>query len=116
MDFYGWFNDKLYVIDWKSSKPRNKKTGKGIYPESRYQVAAYRSVTALTEDTKISNVQGCGVLRLDKVTGMPDWNDTSNTYIGDLEVYDTMVDLYFLRHPLIRSAFNKHIKEVGACT
>jgi len=29
LDFYGYFDGKLYVIDWKSSKARNKKTGKG---------------------------------------------------------------------------------------
>ncbi len=105
MDFYGYFNDKLYVIDWKSSKPRNKKTGKGIYPESRYQVAAYRSTQ--------EDVSGCGVLRLDKETGMPDWNDTSKSYEEDLAVFQAMVDLYFIKHPRVRKAFNKHMEEVG---
>lgn len=98
LDFYGYFDDKLYVIDWKTSKAKNKKTGKGIYPEMRYQVAAYRNAIRYT-------VEGCGVLRLDKTTGMPDWNDTSNTFDSDLRVFNRMVDLYFERHPIVAKRF-----------
>ena len=127
MDFYGLFNGKLYVIDWKSSKPRNKQTGKGIYPESRYQVAAYRSTVVDYEQDRYTDgsyarslseirPEGCGVLRLDKETGMPDWNDTSKSYEQDLEVFNNMVTLYFSAHNNIRKKFNKHIKEVGKCT
>ena len=121
LDFYGYFDDKLYVIDWKTSKPKNKKTGKGIYPEMRYQVAAYRSEkNKEIADEILSNrkyegdrsgemfrkmVVGCGVLRLDKETGMPDWNDTSKTYEQDLRVFNRMVDLYFERHPIVAKRF-----------
>jgi len=109
LDFYGYFNDKLYVIDWKSSKAH--------YPSMRYQVAAYRDAKQI-EDLEKNGVtfpdfkskflpieqciQGCGVLRLDKETGLPDWKDTSKTYKSDLAVFHAMVDLYFLRHPKIR--------------
>ena len=118
LDFYGYFDDRLYVIDWKTSKPKNKKTGKGIYPEMRYQVAAYReaihkeifwkkaielpNMTILPDEFCPT---GCGVLRLDKETGMPDWNDTSATYEQDLRVFNRMVDLYFERHPIIKKRF-----------
>ena len=136
LDFYGYFDDKLYVIDWKTSKPRNKKTGKGIYPENRYQVAAYRyaiqngvyeEATIYANDISYqamhdggrhepllphyydyiakNGVQGCGVLRLDKETGMPDWCDTSKTYKQDLRVFNRMVDLYFERHPIVAKRF-----------
>jgi len=120
LDFYGYFDDKLYVIDWKTSKPKNKKTGKGIYPEMRYQVAAYRSARtylptekpkdfdehAAKEAKRLSNpIEGCGVLRLDKETGMPDWNDTSKSYERDLRVFNRMVDLYFERHPRVAKRF-----------
>ena len=108
LDFYGYFDDKLYVIDWKTSKPKNKKTGKGIYPEMRYQVAAYRSVMRHeAHETFFKPIEGCGVLRLDKETGMPDWNDTSKTYDSDLRVFNRMVDLYFERHARIAKRF-KH--------
>lgn len=102
LDFYGYFNDKLYVIDWKSSKAH--------YPEMRYQVAAYRGAMqdkndedflSIVHDYKGHIIQGCGVLRLDKETGMPDWKDTSKTYESDLKVFNAMVDLYLLRHPRI---------------
>ena len=112
LDFYGYFDDKLYVIDWKTSKAKNKKTGKGIYPEMRYQVAAYRNATenqikkwVCNDGTARSIPRGCGVLRLDKETGMPDWNDTSKTYEQDLKVFNRMVDLYFERHPIVAKRF-----------
>jgi len=93
LDFYGYFNDKLYVIDWKSSKAH--------YPEMKYQVAAYR--WAKTEGSNIipEAIQGCGILRLDKETGLPDWKDTSKTYEQDLSIFNAMADLYFKRHPRI---------------
>jgi len=108
LDFYGYFDDKLFVIDWKTSKPRNKKTGKGIYPEMRYQVAAYRDAMeqpSAIEPFETIPCEGCGVLRLDKETGMPDWNDTSKTFERDYQVFKRMVDLYFERHPRIAKRF-----------
>ena len=107
LDFYGYFDDKLYVIDWKTSKAKNKKTGKGIYPEMRYQVAAYRWAMDEIEIPKPgpNASQGCGVLRLDKETGMPDWKDTSKTYKQDLKVFNSMVQLYFDRHETIAKRF-----------
>jgi len=101
-DFLGYFDNRLYIIDWKSSKPP-------IRPEMRYQVAAYRWAEAQKIYSTISpeteffwNVPvGCGVLRLDKETGLPEWKDTSKTYEKDLKVFHRMVDLYFERHPKI---------------
>jgi ATP-dependent exoDNAse (exonuclease V) beta subunit len=103
LDFYGHFDDKLYVIDWKSSKAH--------YPEMRYQVAAYRH--AIWDETYFYNLglnieakkeypEGSGILRLDKETGLPDWKDHSKTYKQDLNIFNRMVDLYFERHPIIR--------------
>ena len=96
LDFYGYYKDKLFVIDWKTSK--------AFYPEMRYQVAAYRN--AITYQKPMRDipklVQGCGILRLDKETGMPHFKDTSKTYKQDLKVFNCMVNLYFERHPLIR--------------
>jgi len=88
-DFLGYFDGKLYVIDWKSSK--------AFYPEMRYQVAAYRSAVG---DTQL-DIVGCGVLRLDKTDGTPEWKDTSKSYEKDLRIFNRMVDLYFERHPQI---------------
>ena len=99
-DFIGLFDDKLFVIDWKSSK--------AFYPEMRYQVAAYRSEVWVTGKecgrgfNHRADVQGCGILRLDKTTGEPSWHDTSKSYKQDLRIFNRMVDLYFERHPIIR--------------
>ena len=108
MDFLGYMDDKLYVIDYKTSK--------AFYPEMRYQVAAYLSAVRdeimdkfdpNLEDWCDSIDMGrmpinCGVLRLDKTTGIPEFKDTSKSYEQDLKVFNCMVDLYFARHPIIR--------------
>ena len=83
LDYRGLFDKKEYVIDWKSSKRH--------YPEMRYQIAAYRSCKPSAE--------GSGILRLDKVTGLPDWKDHSATYEQDLKVFRIMVELFYETHP-----------------
>ena len=89
LDFYGWFDGRRYVIDWKSSK--------GIYDEMRYQVAAYRSA--------VGDCEGCGILRLDKETGLPEWVDTSKTYEEDLSVFNILTDLWWARNKSKREQF-----------
>jgi hypothetical protein len=87
MDWLGMLNGKLTVIDFKTSK--------AIYPEYRYQIAAYRSVVG---------AEASGILRLDKETGLPEYKDFSKTYEADLAVFNAMVNLYFLRHPRVAKA------------
>ena len=98
-DFIGLYDDKLFVIDWKSSK--------ALYPEMRYQVAAYRDAiqTELSRESTLTFIDGCGILRLDKETGIPHFKDTSKTFESDLRVFYAMVELYFLRHPRIAKRF-----------
>lgn len=125
LDMVCELNGKIYVVDFKTSKPRNKETGKGIYPEMKYQVAAYRwamdrkiyndceieakktpiPTKHMDKLYKANEIKGCGILRLDKETGIPDWNDTSKTYEQDLRIFNAMVNLYFERHPIIRKRF-----------
>jgi hypothetical protein len=93
-DFYGWFDGKKYVIDWKSSK--------AIYDEMRWQVAGYRSANI--------DCEGCGVLRLDKETGFPEWVDTSETYEEDLSVFNALTSLWWLRH---KAKHEQFLKAVG---
>ena len=90
LDFYGLFDGKKYVIDWKSSK--------AIYDEMRYQVAGYRSASG--------DCEGCGILRLDKESGLPEWVDTSSTYQEDLSVFNLLVNLYWARNPKKLKQFN----------
>ena len=79
-------NGVPYVIDFKTSK--------AIYANDYGpQIAAYRST--------FNDVQGCGILRLDKETGLPEWKDFSDRYEKDLKVFNKMVELYMLRHKII---------------
>lgn len=84
LDFEGTIDEKHYIVDWKTSK--------AFYPEMRYQVAAYRSLTEATH---------CGVLMLDKKTGEYKFHDTTKTYEKDLYIWEYMLTLYMLRHPRI---------------
>ena len=85
-------NGKKYVIDWKTSK--------AFYmTEMGAQIAAYRSC--------LPDVEGSGILRLDKETGMPHWKDFSKRYERDLAVFNAMVSLYYLKHKLIAKRFEK---------
>lgn len=96
LDFLGYMNGKLYVIDFKTNK--NK-----VYKEAHYQVAAYRIAIEDETDDEDDYPVGCGILRLDKETGMPEWKDTSKTFQDDYQVFKHMVELYFARHPRIRA-------------
>ena len=87
LDYYGWFNGKLYVIDFKTSKQHDKNT-------HGPQIAAYRSRVN-------AKVDGCGILRLDKETGLPDWKDYSALYRKHLAEFNWMLELYMSRHPRI---------------
>lgn len=72
-----------YIVDFKAAK--------GIYPEYAYQIAAYRACDPTLE--------GCGILRLDKETGLPEWKDTSDTYPQDMIVFNCLVDLWYAKRP-----------------
>jgi len=90
LDYYGMFDGKLYVIDFKTSKYH-------YLNEHGPQIAAYRSALKTPCD-------GCGVLRLDKTTGYPDFKDYSKRYEKDLKHFNLMVPLYMHRHPRIAKA------------
>lgn len=93
LDFYGLLDGKKYVVDWKSSK--------GVYDEMRYQVAGYRSA--------VGDCEGCGILRLDKETGSPEWVDTSDTYQEDLSVFNILTNLWWARNKKKRDEFLKAV-------
>ena len=64
LDVVGYLNGKLFVIDFKTSK--------GFYDEYLLQIAAYKE--AYQEMTG-EKVEGVGILRLDKFTGVPEWKE-----------------------------------------
>jgi len=81
-DWIVTLDGKKFVIDFK--------TAKGVYPEYAWQIAGYRACD--------STIEGCGILRLDKETGMPEWEDTSDTYEQDLKVFNCLTDLWYAIH------------------
>jgi hypothetical protein len=86
LDYFGLFDGKKYVIDFKTSK--------GFYMDSMGpQIAAYASLKPEAE--------GSGILRLDKATGFPFFKDTTKNQGKYLNIFNKMVDLYFTRHPRI---------------
>lgn len=97
-DMICMLNGKKYLIDLKTSS--------GIYPEMRYQVAAYRQ----TDPT----IEGCGILRLDKKEGFPEWKDTSATYDEDRAVFNILADLWWASHPLKRRQYQANHKKEAA--
>jgi len=91
MDIECYLNDKRTVIDFKTSKD--------FYWDSMGpQIAAYKSLTDATH---------CGILRLDKESGMPFYRDRTKYYERDLKIFKHMVGIYMLRHPKIaKGCFN----------
>jgi len=90
LDIVCEYDNKIFVIDWKTSK-------RFYMSEMGAQIAAYRSC--------VPEAEGCGILRLDKTTGQPEFKDFSKRYESDLRVFNAMVELYYLRHPRIRKRF-----------
>jgi hypothetical protein len=64
LDFIGTINGKKYLVDFKSSK--------SFWPEMPMQLAAY---SYAHEEMTGEKMEGVGILRLDKETGMPEWKE-----------------------------------------
>ena len=93
-DFMGWIEDRLWVLDWKTSKSH--------YPlQNGPQIAAYGS--AIAKEAEVSNL---GIVRFDKVNKYTDkdFKDYTNKYDHYLRQWELMLELYMLRHPRICKA------------
>lgn len=83
-------NGKRYVVDFKTGKKPKDKNG---YAEWPLQTAAYRM--ALEPQYQL---QGNGVLHLDKETGLPTFFDYSETYRHDLDGFINLMKFWYNRH------------------
>lgn len=81
----GEFEGRTFVIDFKSSKDFYDGYGK--------QVAAYRFGYETVENCV--QVDGCGVLRLDKITGQPEFKDYSKDYERKLDAFLALLKFYY---------------------
>ncbi|HEC67138.1 MAG TPA: hypothetical protein ENI23_17815 [bacterium] len=84
LDCIAELNDKrgIYVIDFKSSK--------GFYDDMPLQIAGYRYAY---HDSAL--VEGCGILRLDKITGEPEWKDVSKKYERSLKAFQYLTKYWY---------------------
>jgi hypothetical protein len=55
------------------------------------QIAAYRKAA----EEMGHKVEGTGILRLDKVTGDPEWKDYSKDYDRDVTAFLKLLDFYY---------------------
>lgn len=83
LDAICMYEDRPYVIDFKSSK--------GFYDTFGMQIAAYRKAAEEMGHT----VEGTGILRLDKLTGEPEWKDYSANYERDIASFLKLLDYWY---------------------
>ena len=79
-------NGVRYLVDFKTSK--------AIYDEYKYQLAAYRAAYNLMHPDKA--VDYVAVLRLDKITGEPEWRDLSMGMEASERTFNVMTTLYYV--------------------
>lgn len=94
-DWYGEFDGKFTVIDFKTSSVFSR--------EMRIQTAAYRYLILLKDPA----IEANAVIRLDKESGIPEYKDYSKTYEDDIAEFMIAKELYFRRHPRIAKQFHK---------
>ncbi|MEW6481723.1 MAG: hypothetical protein AB1397_01775 [bacterium] len=86
LDIIGIIKNKKYIIDIKTSS--------NIYPEMKLQVASYKSAYNQMQYPK--KVRGGGILKLDKITGMPEWVDITDSYKQDRKAFLHLVGFWWL--------------------
>ncbi len=93
-------NGSLYILDFKTSK--------AIYDEYRYQLAAYREAYNLDAET---HIPFAAVLRVDKQTGEPQFQDISRDLDRRYEAFEALVSWYYMskRRRLKNNHIVKHI-------
>ena len=84
LDAVAILNDKRYVIDFKSSK--------GFYAGYGKQIAAYKLAY---EEMTGGRIDGSGVLRLDKLTGLPQFKDYTKNQDRKTEAFLMLLDFYY---------------------
>lgn len=104
LDTLAMLNGVIYIVDFKSNKK--------FYPNSMVpQLSAYlyarqklnneialikkKNCNNYQESYKFHNIQGMGILRLDKETGLPEWKDYSNLYERGLECFKHLCRYFY---------------------
>lgn len=82
----GLYAGRVFVIDFKSSKR--------FWNGYAEQVSAYRHADSLKTSVPCD---GCGILRLDKETGLPEFKDYSDVYEIKLAFFFKLVEAYYMQ-------------------
>jgi len=97
LDAICYYQDKLYCIDFKSSK--------GFYDGYDLQIAAYPMMyneMKYSQKIKkpgfkgIEEIVNCGILRLDKESGVPEWKDYSKNLDRKWDAFNKLVDFFYI--------------------
>ena len=83
-DIIAWLNEKAYLIDLKTSN--------SVYKEMILQIAAYKF---MWQEVTLTTLDGIGILRLDKVTGEPEWKEyTNKEYQKHIKAFKLLTKYY----------------------
>lgn len=101
LDAIALIDGKRMVVDFKTSAR--------IYNEYSMQIAAYK----FAAEEEGTYTDGCGILRLDKKTGLPEWRDCSENYDRHLAAFLSLLKCYYLtaERRLKNNKFAKFQKE-----
>lgn len=78
---------RTYLIDIKTSS--------SIYDSMLYQLAAYEEAYRVCDGTH--KIDGRGIIRLDKITGKPEWKEYTNIEeIAGWEIFKRLSEVYYL--------------------
>ncbi len=86
LDAVAVIGTERYVIDFKSSN--------GFYDTFGPQIAAYREAFNYGVSNEVK-ATGCGILRLDKKTGIPEWKDYTKRQNRDFKSFSKLLDYYY---------------------
>lgn len=97
--YAGRFDMLCTMQQGRQRKPRtyliDVKTSSGVYPlEMGMQLAAY--VHAYNECCGDKKIDGCGIIRCDKKTGVPEWWDATEQLTLNWERFKSLANLYYL--------------------
>jgi hypothetical protein len=88
LEMYAGTFDMVAEVDGKKTLI-DFKAAKAIYPEYRYQIAAYWLAYP-------GIIERSGILRLDKETGFPEYVDCTDTYPKDIAIFRKLAELNIL--------------------
>jgi len=100
----GEYKGRIFLIDWKTSKAFYNTFGlqANMYRFARMECNGLTGVKLVGPfgnydvDYPKVKIDGTGVLRIDKVTGIPEFKDYSESYKRDIATFKALLETYYL--------------------